>query len=348
MKETEYIKINEASRIPKYKQVMDSIKNGIQKGGLLIGDKVLSINALSEKYNLSRDTVEKAYNLLKAQNIIVSVKGKGFYIAKTDLSNKANVLFLINKLSTYKMNIYNSFVESLGTNANMDLDIYHCEPEIFKNIINKKKNLYDFIVVMPHFRSESFQHMGCTPDVLETIFSIPEDKLIILDRKLDSLTPRVGKVYQDFKNDIYTALSSGVEQLKKYKKIILAYPSKAIYPYPNEIVLGFKRFCIEYDFDYEILDEIYDSMELQLKDLYIMIQESDLVNLVKQTRDRHYKLGEDIGIISYNDTPLKELLGITVISTDFKKMGATAAKMILEKNPSEVKNDFYFINRYSA
>ena len=143
---------------------MDSIKNGIQKEELLIGDKVLSINALSEKYNLSRDTVEKAYSLLKAQNIIVSVKGKGFYIAKTDLSNKVHVLFLINKLSTYKMHIYNSFVESLGSNAKEDLDIYHCEPEIFKNIINKKINQYDYFVVMPHFRNDSFQHMGCTKE----------------------------------------------------------------------------------------------------------------------------------------------------------------------------------------
>lgn len=72
------------------------------------------------------------------------------------------------------------------------------------------------------------------------------------------------------------------------------------------------------------------------------------MNLVKQARDRHFKLGEDIGIISYSDTPLKELLGITVIRTDFKKMGATAAKMILNKQSLTVKNDFNFINRFSA
>jgi len=59
-------------------------------------------------------------------------------------------------------------------------------------------------------------------------------------------------------------------------------------------------------------------------------------------------LGEDIGIISYNDTPLKELLGITVISTDFQKMGSAAAEMILTKMPTSIKNDFNFINRHSA
>ena len=57
------------------------------------------------------------------------------------------------------------------------------------------------------------------------------------------------------------------------------------------------------------MDEIYPDMELQDKDIFITIRERDLVNLVKQIRQKNLKLGEDIGIISYNETPLKELLG---------------------------------------
>ena len=344
----DYIKINEASRIPKYRQVMDSIIGGIQDEQLLMGDKILSINALSERYNLSRDTVEKAYSMLRVQNIIVSVQGKGFYVAKTDLSVEINVLFLINKLSTYKMRIFNSFVATLGRNARVNLEIYHCEPDVFENILKNKKSQFDYFVIMLHFKNENLQHIGSSEKILNLIKEIPEEKLIILDREVKHEFPTAGKVYQDFKNDIYNALNKGIEQLRKYKKVILVYPSKAIYPYPQEIVVGFRSFCVENEIDYEVLDEIYDSMELQLKDLYIIIQESDLVNLVKQIRDRHYKLGDDIGIISYNDTPLKDLLGITVMSTDFQKMGAAAAKMILDKKTSQLKVDFNYINRFSA
>lgn len=327
---------------------MNSITKGIQEEKLLIGDKILSINALSEQFNLSRDTVEKAYSMLRAQNIIESVPGKGFYVTKTDIAIKMNVLFLINKLSTYKMRIFNSFVDTLGRNARVDLEIYHCEQDVFENILKNKKNGFNYFVVMLHFKNENLQHIGSTEKVMELIKDIPQEKLIILDREVKHEFPNSGMVYQDFKNDIYTALSEGIEQLRKYKKVILVYPSKAIYPYPRQIVEGFKFFCVENQFDYEVLDEIYESMELHLKDLYIIIQESDLVNLVKQIRDRHYKLGEDIGIISYNDTPLKELLGITVISTDFKKMGSAAAKMILDKKSSNIKVDFNYINRFSA
>jgi len=348
LKKFEYIYLNPDSRIPKYKQVMDSILSNINKANIEMGEKLPSINEVSEAYLLSRDTVEKAYRLLKDQNIIISVKGKGFYIAKTNLSIKVNILFLINKLSTYKLNIFNSFVNTIGANANVDLDIYHCEPSVFKSILNKKKQQYDYYAIMPHFKDENLQHMVCTEDILKSIREIPDEKLIIVDRNVKSLSKKSGRVYQNFTEDIYNALSSGFNKLKKYKKIILVYPNKAVYPYPIGILIGFKKYCIQHSFDYEILDKIYEGMELQQKDLFVIIEENDLVNLVKQSRDYNYKLGEDIGIISYNDTPLKELLGITVISTDFKKMGEEAARMILENKKINIKNDFNFIDRFSV
>ena len=179
-----YIEIDIASRVPKYKQIADSIINGINKGHLLMGDQIPSINALSERYDLSRDTVDKAYRLLKEQNVIVSVRGKGFYISKTNLSIKVDVLFLINKLSTYKMRIYNSFVHTLGTNANVDLHIYHCEPSVFINILKKRQRQYNYYVIMPHFRDDGFKHMGCTDEILKILYELPDDKLIIMDRNL--------------------------------------------------------------------------------------------------------------------------------------------------------------------
>lgn len=123
---------------------------------------------------------------------------------------------------------------------------------------------------------------------------------------------------------------------KKYDKVILVYPEKSANPYPRRIRTGFIKFCVENNFDYEILHEIYDDMELQSKDVYVTIQERDLVNLVRQTRKKKLILGKDIGIISYNETPLKELLGISVISTDFKTMGESAAYMILKNKKENV------------
>jgi len=342
------INIDESSRIPKYKQIVDSIINDISKGKLKVGEKIPSINKLSETCDLSRDTVEKAYKQLKERKVIISVKGKGFYTAKTDLISKVNVFFLINKLSSYKMEVYNSFVNSLGINGHINLSIYHCEISLFVRAIEKNIGAYDYYIIMPHFKNEQLNHISYTNKVLEIIELIPKDKLIIMDNNIPELKGNFGLIYQDFKKDIYYSLIEGIEKLKKYDKLILVYPTKSIYPFPKGILNGFRQFCVEYELDFEILDEIYEDMELQSKDVYITIEETDLVNLVRQIRKKGLKLGKDIGIISYNDTPLKELLGITVISTNFKAMGAVAADFVLKNKNEKVKAMFKYKERNSV
>lgn len=342
-----YINVNVDSRIPKYKQVIDSVFENINSGKLEMGDRIPSINQVAEECFLSRDTVEKAYSFLKKQKVIISVKGKGYYVAKTDLEIKSNILFLINKLSTYKMRVFNSFVQSVGHGIPINLDVYHCDPSTFIRILNKKKSLYTHFVIMPHFINERMQHFEGDEETMKALSEISPDKLIILDRDINGFSSLAGRVVQDFRKDIYDALSSTLEKINNYKKVILVYPQKALYPYPKDILIGFRSFCIHNKLDFEVIDEVYESMEFQNKDLFIVIQENDLVELVKQTRDRHYKLGEEIGIISYNDTPLKELLGISVISTDFVEMGTAAAEMIFAKEKIHINNNFRFIDRRS-
>jgi len=341
------ININENSRIPKYKQIVDSIIGDIAKGKLKVGAKIPSINELSEMCYLSRDTVEKAYKHLKERKIIVSVKGKGFYTSKTDLISKVNVFFLVNKPSTYKMEIYNSFVDTVGVDAHVNMFIYHCDESLFINALERNIGAYDYYVIMPHFRDGNSNHVSYTESVLKVMEQIPKDKLIMLDNTKPGIKGNYGAIYQDFKNDIYTALQEGLEKIKQYDKIILVYPNKSVNPYPRRILYGFQQFCSEFMLDFEILDEIYDGMELASKDLYVTIQERDLVNLVRQVRKKNLVLGKDIGIISYNETPLKELLGITVISTDFKAMGESAANMVLQNKKDQLKNAFRYIERNS-
>ncbi|WP_242155559.1 GntR family transcriptional regulator [Aestuariivivens sediminis] len=342
-----YINIDENSRIPKYQQIIDSIIDNISKDNFNIDQKLPSINSLSEEFYLSRDTVEKAYGILKERNIITSIPGKGFYISRTTLISKVNILFLINKLSNYKLKTYNHFINKIGTNSHTDLHVYHCDESLFLNLLEKNKSAYDYYVIMPHFKTDSLRHVSFTDKVIKALEKIKQEKLIILDNIKPELNGALGEVYQDFEKDIYNALNEGVSKIKKYKKIMLIYPEKALYPYPGRILHGFRKFCAEHKLDFEILEKVYDDMVLKRGDLFITIEEADLVNLVKQVRDNEYIIGNDIGIISYNDTPLKELFGITVISTDFKVMGETTAEIILNKKKLKLKVPFNFIERDS-
>jgi len=347
MKKLKFITIDENSRIPKYKQIVDSIIHNISIGNLKIDQKIPSINVFSEEYYLSRDTVERAYNILKERGIITSIRGKGFYISTTKLISKVNVLFMVNKLSSYKMLTYNSFIDAIGPHAVTDLQIYHCDETLFLTILEKNQSSYDYYVIMPHFKTDNLKHISYTDAVVKVVNAIPSKKLIVLDNSKIGVQGEVNQVYQDFENDIYNALKKGLEKIKKYKKIVLVYPDRSIYPYPRRILHGFQMFCVEHSLDFEIIEEVYDDMILKYGDLFITIGENDLVNLVKQIRDEEFVMGQDIGVISYNDTPLKELLGITVMSTDFKFMGQQVAQIILNNKKGKFKVPFNFIDRNS-
>lgn len=347
MKIIEHMRIDENSRKPKYRQIVDSIIDNISVGKLKINEKIPSINMLSEEFSLSRDTVEKAYNILKERNIITSVKGKGFYVTSTPLISRINVLFLINKLSTYKMRIYNSFLTAIGEAAHTDLNIYHCDESLFLNLLSQAEKAYDYYVIMPHFKTSALRHTSSTDKVTEALNVIPKHKLVILDNNLVQIDGEYAEVFQDFEADIYEALKQGRDKISRYKKLVIAYPSRSVYPYPKRILHGFRKFCVEAKLPFAVIEEIGEDMPLEPGTLYLTIPETDLVNLVKAARDQGLQPGDDIGIISYNETPLKDLLGITTVSTDFAEMGRMTAEMIANKQQERRKNPFALLDRDS-
>jgi DNA-binding transcriptional regulator YhcF (GntR family) len=343
----EFIKLDDNSMVPKYMQVINSIIYNITIGNVKIGDKIPSINTLSEEFYLSRDTVERAYTVLKKRKVLVSVQGKGTYVSQNQEVLKLNVLFLVNKLSPFKMEIYNSFTKELGNNYQVDLHSYHCDESLFLDILNKHKATYDYFVILPHFRSKNLLHKSITDRVSKAINELPKKKLLLLDNKEHKVEGTFTEVSQDFETDIIGALKSGIDKIKKYKKLTLVYPKSTFYPYPKEIQSGFKKYCTQNNFEFEIIEDITEETLIERKSLFLTIEESDLVNIVKKVRKSKYVLGKDVGVISYNDTPLKQLLGITVVSTDFSLMGKSAAEMILQKRRRKISMPFNLIQRES-
>jgi DNA-binding transcriptional regulator YhcF (GntR family) len=335
------------SSIPKYIQIANSIADDIQEGNFVIGERLPSIRTISNKNSVSRDTAEKAYKELRDRNLIYSVTGLGNFVESKDLDSNINVFFLINKPCTYKMEIYNSFVSSLGEKGQVDMCLYYCDEQLFINAIKKNINNYNYFVIMPHFRDVKQSHINHTPTTIKAINSIPKEKLVLLDNSHSEISGSFPVIYQDFKLDVINALNEGTEKLKKYEKVILVYPTKAVFPYPVGLLEGFLEFCSDHQFEFQIMEEIPAGLEFTSKDAYIVIEDNDLVNLVQQIKVKKLTIGDDIGIISYNDTPLKVLLDITVLSSDFITMGQKAAEAILNKRKDNFKNPFLYIERNS-
>ncbi len=338
------IRVDSDSRIPKYRQIVNSIMEDIRRGSLAIGQRIPSINEISEEYYLSRDTVEKAYAFLKEKKIIVSARGKGYYVSRTDLNNRSSVLFLLNKLSPFKLQIFNSFVAALGTRAQVDLSVYHGDASILLASLQENTGRYDHYVLVPHFCDNLPKQEETCREVIDALHRIPEDKLLIIDNYMPELKRDVAAVYQDFRMDIYEALQEGVDYLKKYQRLLLVFPSSTNYPFLHDIVRGFRKFCADFICESDVIETVH---EVRAGDAYIVIEESDLVNLMSLLKQRQMTPGSEVGVISYNDSPLKALMDITVITTDFQAMGETAAYMIMKKKREVVKNVFSLIRRKS-
>ncbi|WP_086313192.1 GntR family transcriptional regulator [Enterococcus sp. 7F3_DIV0205] len=78
------VSINKASSKPYYEQLMLGIKEDILSGLLQSGDRLPSVREMARQLMMNPNTVSKAYKLLEAQEVIITVKGKGTYVKKID------------------------------------------------------------------------------------------------------------------------------------------------------------------------------------------------------------------------------------------------------------------------
>ncbi len=328
------ITIDTTSSIPKYKQIIFSIEKAILLNQLEKNDKLPSINKLCLRHNLSRDTVILAYNELKKRGVIYAILGKGYFIKSIEFKYEQRIFLLFDELNSFKEEIYNSFIDTINDKANVDIFFHHFNRDVFAKLIQDSIGNYSKYIIMP----SNLEH------TTEIINKLPLDETYILDQTRDDLK-KYPAVYQNFVKDIFTALEKGLKRLKKYKKLVLIFPGKKE---PIGMVIGFERFCKNYQFEYEIKSEFIDD-SIQKGDVYILPNDRDLVAIIESTTLYKYMIGKDIGIISYNDTPLKKVVakGITTISTDFSEMGKRLAFMILNNSKENIENESQLILRKS-
>ena len=126
------VSVKEKVGIPKYKQIVTSIEHAINNGDLKKGDLLPSINNLRDQHALSRDTVLSAFNELKTRGIIHSVVGKGYYVSTTSVKIAQKIFLLFDELNSFKEDLYNSFLNNLDDDIQVDIFFHHFNYTIFK------------------------------------------------------------------------------------------------------------------------------------------------------------------------------------------------------------------------
>lgn len=331
----DYIKIEADSPVPKYKQIINSFHEALEEKFLKKDQKIPSINQISQKFQLSRDTVLTAFNDLQARGIISSRPGKGYYISKSTVTQHHKIFLLFDKLTSYKEDLYAAFKDELKRKGSVEIFFHNFNMHAFDTLIRESIGNYTAYVIMPI----------PTKSVSETIDLIPKDKLYILDRGRRLYGQDYPSVCQSFKKDVYSSLTSGLHLLKKYNSLILLFSEDG--HAPMDIRRGFVQFCAEHNFEHAVSTKV--DHEVKKGEAYVVLDDRNLVTLVKQAQAHGFELGKDVGIISYNDTPLKSIVanGITTISTDFDAMGRNIVNLILSRKKDHIENPCNLIIRGS-
>ena len=309
-------KIEDNSGQTKLQQLVHSITAAIANGSLKAGDKLSSVNQLSNDTGFSRDTVFKAYNILKQRNIIESAPMKGYYVA----GESFKVFMLLDDFSAFKEQLYQAFRQNLPDSYSVDLLFHHYNREVFTQLIENSLGRYSMYVVM------NIDENGVDP-ILQKIDS---NKLLLLDMGTPD-NERMNYLLQNFNESLKSCLNEGADQLKKYSELVLVYDRHST-PHPAVIVNAVQEFCADHSISFSRIDKIRPDA-VEPNKVYFVIRDADLVDVIKICRDKNLELGKEAGVISYNDTPMKQIVGggITVISANFEEMGREAAFFVKNK-----------------
>lgn len=306
------INTSNSSGQTKLQQLVHSITEAVSNGNLKTGDVLPSVNQLSSESGFSRDTVFKAYRMLKKQGVIESTPQKGYFVA----SESVKVFMLLDDFSAFKEQLYQSFRQNLPENVSVDLLFHHYNKTVFRQLIQSSIGRYSVYIIM------NISNENIDP-VLKKIDS---KKLLILD--MGKPETNMNFLLQDFEDAVISCLSQGLNEIQKFEEFILIYSEKKT-PHPPKTVAAFKRFCTANSINHRVAEK-FSEKQLKTGQVYLAIKDADLVEIIKVGFKKGFQLGKDFGVISYNDTPMKEITGggITVISTDFGLMGEKAAAFV--------------------
>lgn len=340
------IVIDNSSSVPVYQQVIDSIEKQIVSRELAAGECLPSMNVLSENLGISKETAKKAYNILRSKGFVESAQGKGFFVRNIEDEKVTRVLVLFDKLSTYKLVLYRSFAEGLGDKVDVTIHLHNQDVKLFGTLLEANlRNDYDYYVVTPHFPTDAASQR----EVVRLLRKIPNRKLILLDKMVPELAGNYGAVYQDFEQDVYEGLMQGLDHWKRYRKInVVVAPSSL---YAQEEIRGIDRFFKQYKLKHGYIDT-FRREDLRQGEVYIVVGgqlDRELFDILRTAQENGFKLGEDIGVVSYNDSPINEFIinGLASLSTNFAQMGRIAAEMVNSGNLIKVHNEFRLVVRNS-
>jgi len=251
------------------------------------------------------------------RGLVGSTRGRGYYVTNGNTGQTLQVALLMYNMDTFEEQFYRSFRAEMGPNVHLNVFFHHGNIDIFDTILTQIKGKYGMYVVapIPHQRTKA---------LLE---AIPRNRFLMVDR-YEPIEGEFNHITQEFARSSYKIFEELAPVIRKFDEMIFYHSTDSLDP--KEIVGAFRKFLKDSKVKGRIIPEYKPGM-LEKGKVYFTLDNFALFAMLKECRERKLKPGKDLGILSHNDEPAKELIGITTYSADFSLMGKKAGEFVMHR-----------------
>ncbi len=312
--------LEEVALLSKHEQLVNGIINAIDEKILVQGTMLPSVNFMVKELGFARKTIVKAYNELKERGIVESKNRLGYFIANESTELKMKVAVLLYAFHPFQEIFYNTLREHLGDQYQLDVFFHHNNIEVYETVLNNIIGRYGMYVVAP-IHHQKTQELLC---------KIPESRLLVVDR-FEYIDNEYSYISQEFEKSTYSILLKLKEEICQFEEFVLFFKEDS--DYPEGTKLAFEQFVQSFHLNGRVEDR-YKKGSVKKNCVYLTIGDIDLWGLLKDCTAHNLEIGKDVGILSCNDTPVKEIIcgGITTFFVDFENMAMQAAEYVQDRN----------------
>lgn len=301
----------------KHDRLVQGIINAINEKIVVHGEMLPSVNKMITELGFSRETIIKGYKDLISRGIVESKNRLGYFVGNGNTDQIMNVALLMYNLDTFEEQFYRNFRHELGPYVHLNTYFHHGDIEVFETILMQIKGKYGMYVIapIPHRKAK------------ELLDAIPRNKLLMFDR-YEQLDGDFNHITQEFEQSSYTVFSKLATRIRQFDEFIFYHSPNSLDP--KEIVKSFRKFLKDFNIKGNVEKE-YIPGTVKKGKVYFTLDNFALWQIIRDCKTKNLKPGIDVGVLSSNDEPAKEIIGITTFSADFSSMGKIAGRAVLNK-----------------
>ncbi|WP_126243392.1 GntR family transcriptional regulator [Chitinophaga rhizosphaerae] len=301
----------------KHDRLVQGIINSINDKVLAPGDTLPSVNAMIRELGYSRETIMKGYRELTGRGIIEARNRLGYFVSGQSTEQLLKVALVMYNLDTFEEQFYRNFRQTLGPSISLQIYFHHGNIEVFETVLQSIRGQFGMYVIapIPHPKSK------------ELLDTIPRNKFLMFDR-FEPLDGDFNHITQEFEKSSYQAFTELADDIRKFDEFVFFHSPDSLDP--KEIAVSFKKFLKTHHIKGRIEKE-FTAGTVERNKVYFTLDNFAMWEILKECKAKRLQPGKDVGILSHNDEPAKEFVGITTYSADFAAMGKMAAEAVLSR-----------------